>query len=167
MVKNSIDDYKIAIIPSKGCEQLEEGEITYFGLSTFYFYHNLAFRDFCKKYYKEILNKQDINDNSPAELYAYYLQSYGNIVIANLTHARTIEKYGKEAMVFMPEEVSEKQKQSFETLTKEMDDYQISILYDMTIVRDNLFSNNIYQKSDEKPLDLATRYFDDKVNKKK
>ena len=70
-------------------------------------------------------------------------------------------------MVFMPEEVSEKQKQSFETLTKEMDDYQISILYDMTIVRDNLFSNNIYQKSDEKPLDLATRYFDDKVNKKK
>ena len=60
MVKNSIDDYKIAIIPSKGCEQLEEGEITYFGLSTFYFYHNLAFRDFCKKYYKEILNKHII-----------------------------------------------------------------------------------------------------------
>lgn len=163
----NIDNYKMAIIPSAEHGELQEGEFFKYGPFLLYIYHDIAFRDFCKKYYPEILDYPNIKQDSPAELYAYYLQLQGNIVIANITHSSTEEKYGKEAMIFMPEVISEKQKEGFTSLIRNMDDYSISILYHCDLIDDNLLSDNIFQAPGEKPIDLVNQYFDSKAQERK
>lgn len=160
MKQDPIDNYKLALIPADGHLELEEGELKCFGEFYFYLQHDYAFRDFCKKYYPEILAKPGVTTNSPAELYAYYLQEDGNIPIANLTHASTIEKHGKEAMIFMPENPSLKQRESLEILMNEADDYTFFILYDFDLVNNYPNSQNIFQTKEEKPIDFLNRYFE-------
>ncbi len=160
MNQDSIDNYKMAVIPADGHLELEEGKLKYFGEFTFYLQHDYAFREFCKKYYPEILMKKGVTKNAPAELYAYYLQEDGNIPIANITHSSTIEKYGKEAIIFMPENPSEKQLNELESLMNERTDYTFFILYDFTLVKNQPDSQNIFQRIDEKPIDLLNRYFE-------
>jgi len=160
MHKDVIDDYKMAVIPSDGHLELEEGEIKYFGEMNFYLLHDYAFRQFCQNYYPEILSQPGVSKNSPAELYAYYLQLDSNIVIANLTHSSTIEKHGKEAMIFMPEQISDKQKEALKSLMYEADDYNFFILYHFTLENNYPNSQNIFQTKDETPQDLLNRYFE-------
>lgn len=160
MIENDLDNYKMAMIPNNGHLELEEGETKYFGNTNFYILHDYTFREFCKKYSPEILTKPGIKKDSPAELYAYYLQEDGNIPIANLTHSSTIEKYGKEAMIFMPENPSEKQHKSLEALMDECSEYTFFILYDFKLVDNYPMSKNIFQTKEEKPIDLLNRYFE-------
>jgi len=167
MKHEAIDSYKIAVIPTFGHLELEEGEIKNFGPATLYIQHLYALRDFARKYYPEILLKPGITKNPTPELYAYYLQEEGNIVIANLTHASTIEKYGKEAMIFMPEEITEKQRESLITMAEEMEDYTLFILYDFELNHNIPDSKNIYQQPDERPIELVNRYFETVLKERK
>ncbi len=155
-----IDNYKLAVISNAEHYELEDGEFVKFGSFMFYIYHRFAMRDFCKKYYKEILNYPDIHNDSPPELYAYYLQEQGNIVISNLTHASKIDEYGKEAVIFMPQKITEKQKESLEVFMEKIEDYELFILYDFHLENGLPQSKNIIKGPTERPIDLLNRYYD-------
>ena len=133
MNKNCIDEYKMIIIPPKGVSNLQEGDIFPYGEKVEYDKHVPCFIDFCKTYYADIPIFQKLTVRHTPEVFAYFLQDLGNIIFLNTTSEVSIKKYGKTGMIVLPEDPSEKQRESLYVLAKEIDDYHISIFYNLTL----------------------------------
>ena len=151
MNKNScsIDEYKMIIIPPEGVPNLLDGEIFPYGKKIEYDKHVPCFIDFCKSYYANIPIFQKLTVRHTPEVFAYFLSDLGNIIFLNTTSEVSLKKYGKTGIVFLPEAPSEKQRESLYVLAQEIDDYRISVLYNLSLIDGMVSGNELHAASSE------------------
>ena len=110
----------------------------------------------------EVYEKISLDYHAEPSVIAYFHTEYlNNIVILNLTqnNSHFIKNYGYQALVFMPDETTKKQKETLYKLIDKMKEYDITILYDFYYENGKLKCNDLKSKDREKTRELFDRYF--------
>ena len=120
-----MDNNKLAIIHPDGSIKLlgdkhDEDEL-----------HVACMLDYASEKYPEASIFQKLNIRHRPLDVAYFYTLLGDIIITNNTSQE--KKYGKTGTVFMPNEITEMQKESLYEFAPFMDNYVVDILYDMEI----------------------------------
>ena len=127
-----MDNYKIAIINDKvdkiGDTNVED------------YMHIQVLIDYIKKHYKEHKMFDVLNTRHSPEIAAYLISRLGNIVFLNIT--KDVKKYGKTGIFIMPDEIDEELKERVIEFSKSVNDYSITIFYDLEI-KDGLLDSKI------------------------
>lgn len=167
-----MDNYKLAFIYGDEApeENIYEGNIERIGDTNGEKLHvNLLYEFLEEKYqikdFKEIYYTVD-----PALIvYYYYIKNYNHIVFLNLIQNTNsfIKSYGYNGDLFIPVEITEKQKESLYSFLDEIEKYDITIFYDFKYKNAYFDCSYLEAKDGETPRELFDKYLEMKNTKTK
>lgn len=145
-----MDNYKIAIINDKidkiGDTSVEDSM------------HIQVLIDYIKEHYKENKMFDILNIRHSPEIAAYLISRLGNIVFLNIT--KDVKKYGKTGIFIMPDEIDDGLKEKVIDFSRSIDDYSVTIFYDLDIKEGVLDSKNSSSIEFNNPKELLVDFFD-------
>lgn len=125
-----MDNYKFAIIfGSDSPNNTHDGDIVYYGDNANGEMHIKSFLNFIQEYYNDNESLLRINIRHQPTMPAYLLTELGNIIFLNTTslEEKELAKYGRNGIMFLPREITNKQ---FESIVNDFDkikDYDLMI----------------------------------------
>lgn len=122
-----INNYK-GIIISGDNEGDVDGKCDFIGHKDEYEYHIDALLDYALKKYPDVQVFKIIPGNCEPNVPIYFLTALNNIVYLNVSS----QKLGKYGMLFLPDEISLKQKEVLYDLASKLSDVNVDIFYDMS-----------------------------------
>ena len=127
-MKNKIDDYKLVIITGENEKSDDiDGEVIFAGKNEDYSFHIDALIDYSRGRYPNVNVFQHINDRHLPNVPIFFLTWLNSIVYANTSS----ERAGNCGMLYMPDEISEKQREALLKLAEAIPTAQVCIVYDM------------------------------------
>lgn len=164
-----MNDYKIAFIHGDSFEEkgLIDGSIEFCGNNNKDSLHVANLLDFAKKNFPEISVFNQLSIRHQPEVVSYFLTRLGIVVFLNMTKydSKHLRKYGKMGMLLLPDELTDKQKESLIKFAESISDFEILINYDLSIETGILDSKTIQGFNNETPKELLDIYFK-RINKK-
>ena len=134
-----MDDKKIAFIygSDKAEVGIYEGEVCKIGNINDSEIHSTCLLLFAKEKYPEvgIFNKLNYR-HRPQSIAYFYTRYFNHAVFLNTTKYRddgSIGMHGKNGILMLPEELTDKQKEMVSRFLDEINDYSVSILYDLKL----------------------------------
>lgn len=165
-----MDDYKIAFIHGDNYIEkgLLDGQIEFCGKYDKDSLHVINLLDYAKEKFSEETIFEKLTSRHQPEVISYFLAKMGIIVFLNMTKydEEHLRKYKKSGMFLMPDELTEKQKESLISFCSRISDFNIIINYDLTIDMGLLDSKTIMGFNHETPLELINTYFE-RINENK
>lgn len=155
-----MENYKLAFIHGRTDEKrnIKEGEIVKFGSKEENSLHMIHLLDYAKRTYPDVKLFNLLSNRHSPEIAGYFYTLLGDIVFFNTTH-QDVEKYGKTGFLMLPKNMTSLQEESLYILAEEINDFEISIHYNITL-EDGLLNTNSIQSSDKKsPRELLDIYF--------
>ena len=169
MNQDSIENYKMVVISNGTTDgNLSDGEILEYGKKEEYDKHVPCLIDFCKDYYPEISIFKKLTVRHTPQVFAYFLQDLGNIIFLNTTTDSSIKKYGKTGMFVLTENLTENQKESLQVFAKDIDEYRVSIIYNLELVDGMVGGSELHACSNEdKPISMINAALNSMNSKEK
>ncbi len=152
-----------------GDEKLEkgiiEGKIEGVGDINDDYFHATTLINFAKEKYPEVKAFNSLNNRHRPETVSYFYTAFFNhIVFLNISSVRN-NVLQKRGVFLMPNDITERQKQSLYEFSDEISDYEVGIYYDLELKDGVLDEKGISSTSNETPRQLIDRLFNIK-NKK-
>lgn len=154
-----MDHYKLALIYGKNDEvrQIHDGQIKRVGnLLEADLLHATCLLDHAKEIYPNVTVFKQLNNRHRPETIGYFFALLGNILFLNTT--KNVEKYGKRGILMMPNHWTKLQQEALKQFCDVIEDFSITILYDLKIVDGMLDGKELYPMKEEKPWNLVERY---------
>ena len=127
-MENKIDDYKAVIITGVNDKSDDvDAEVIYVGPIKDYSFHIDCLIDYTRDRYPDVNVFQHINDRCDPNVPIFFLTWLNSIVYINISGNR-VGRYG---MLFLPDEISVKQKEVLLDLSKVISKAHVDIVYDM------------------------------------
>lgn len=127
-MKNKIDDYKAVIITGVNDKSADgDGEVRFVGHLDDYSFHIDCLIDYTREKYPNVNVFKHINDRCDSNVPIFFLTWLNSIVYINISGNR-VGRYG---MLFLPDEISDKQKEVLLELSKAIPKAHVDIVYDM------------------------------------
>ena len=152
-MNKNISDYMAIVIN-------ENSNIDYLGYLFNYSFHANCVNDYIKlKYPDEVKKVEQIDD----QLAPFYFLTHHNKVI--FTNISTDDE--KRGMIFFPDRITAGQKQSLDKLIKEISDYHLDIVYNLTMYDDFVMGDE-FQSDALNNKDLVNKFitYNEKINSK-
>lgn len=127
-----IDNYK-AIIISGNKEDDVDGEIIYVGSLDKYDYHTDALLDFLLEKYPNVEVLKTIPRNCEPDVPTFFLMRLNNISYLNISS----DQVRNRGLLFIPNEITEKQRDSLDKIAEELDDAYVDIGFDLDLDLDD------------------------------
>lgn len=156
------NNFKLAIIYGKDEEtkKIKDGDIEYYGNVKDDIRHIEVLLDVMKEKYQEIPLFQKFTYQVQADIPAYFLTKLGSIVVFNSTEYKNDKiKHGKIGFIMLPDAMTEKQKTKLLSLADSLQDYSISLGYDLQLKDGLLDGKTLNQEHNETPKELLLKYF--------
>ncbi len=127
MLDKNIDDYKAVIIngPSDKSDDMD-GKVDFVGLVSEWDFHIDCLVDYAVRKYPDVPIFQKM-DNCEPNVPIFFLTLRNNVVYINISGGR-VGKYG---MLFLPDEISAKQKEVLYEFARKISNAHVDIVYDM------------------------------------
>lgn len=122
-----VNDYKAVIINGVNDKGDVDGNIDYVGDLEEYGFHVDALIEYALEKYPNVSIFQKIPNNCEFDVPIFFLTWLNNIVYVNVSDVR----HGKKGIVFFPDEVSLKQKESLYAFAEKLSNVNITVIYDM------------------------------------
>ena len=154
-----IDNYKVAFIYGEDDERrdIKNGKIEMIGnIHDENEIHIICLLEHAKERYPDIEIFKRLNNRHTPDIAGYFFTLLGHIVFFNTT--KNIEKYGKTGMFMMPKSLSDNQRKTLIEFVENLEEYHISICYDLDLVDGILEAKELYPLEKEKPLKLLGTY---------
>lgn len=167
-----MDDYKIAFIfgSDKQDANIFDGGIKKIGDMKDGYFHSTTLLNFAKEYYSDVgMFKKLTNKHAPEAISYFYTHLFNHAVFLNATKYNedgSLGKHGKQGIILLPKNLTEKQKNTLMEFFKEIEDFNIRILYNLSIDFGILDGSEISSLSREKPVVVFEKYLE-KTNKNK
>lgn len=157
-----MDNYKVAFIYGEDLEDkgLLDGSIEQYGDMKKDSLHVAYLLDYAKEHFGEMPIFNRLTIKHQPELVAYFLNQLGIIVFFNMTKydENYIKKHGKDAMLMLPDNLTDKQKDTLRKLAEDISDFNLLINYDITLDTGILDSKTIQGSDNETPSELIEIY---------
>ena len=164
-----MDNYKIALIHSDSFEDrgLMDGQFEVCGEINKDSLHVMNLLDYANNKFSEMSIFQKLSVRHQPEVVSYFLTKLGIIVFLNMTKYDNehLKKYGKMGMLLLPDELTDRQKDTLIKFAEKISDFDIYINYDLSIDTGILDSKTIQGFNHETPRELIDIYFK-RLNKK-
>lgn len=154
-----MEKYKLAFIHGSADEKrrIQEGTIERVGDALDEdVYHSQCLLEYAKENYPDIEVFKRLNWRHKPETIGYFFTLFGNIVFLNTT--KNMHKYGKTGIFLFPSDITDKQKQSLEDFSKRIEDFSVSIFYDLHLQDGMLDGKELYAVENESPLKVLELY---------
>ena len=125
---NNIRDYKVIIISGNNDKYGDiDGEVHYVGPINQYDFHIDCLLAYADKKYPNVPIFKKITSRCEPNVPIYFLTCLNNVVYINISDNR-IGNYG---MLFLPDEISQKQENEIYNLANKIENAHVDIIYDM------------------------------------
>lgn len=161
-----MDDKKIAFIFGNTKEEkgIYEGEIDRIGNIKDGTFHSTCLIEYGKEKYPEVSIFQKLtNRHMPEAISYFFINSFNHAIFLNTTKYLDdgrIGKHGKQGLLLLPNQLTEKQKEGIEKFLDEVHDYSVSILYDLNIDAGVIDGSEIVSISKEDPHSVFNSYLE-------
>ena len=146
-----MDQYKLVVIDKEGRVD-KRGDRNVEDLL-----HVVCLLGFIKEQYPNNETLKKLNFRHSVNTVGFFLTLYGNAILFNTTKHE--EKYGKSALLMVPECLSDSQKQSIEELLADMNEYSLTIGYDLKVIDGILEGKEISALETQQPLNVLEIYY--------
>ena len=161
-----MDDYKIAFIFGSDKEDVDifDGDIRKVGDMKDGYFHSTTLLNFAHKYYPdiEIFNRLS-NRHMPEAISYFYTQILNHAVFLNATKYNedgSLGKHGKQGIVLLPRELTENQKNTLIQFFSEIEDFNVRILYNLSLDAGLLDGSEVSSLTREKPILIFEKYLE-------
>ena len=161
-----MDDYKIAFIfgSNKDNVGIFDGDIRKIGDMKDGYFHSTILLNFAKKYYpeKEIF-KILSNRHMPEAISYFYIHFFNHVVFLNATKCNIdgrLGKCGKLGILLLPNELTENQENTLIAFLNEIEDYNVRILYNLSLDGGVLDGSEVSFFAREKPIVTYEKYLE-------
>lgn len=113
--------------------------------------------DYAKTKYPNIPIFQQLNNRHRPETVAYFLTLLGHIVFFNTT--KNVKKHGKSGLFMFPKEITEEQKETLSKFCKTIEDFSITVTYDLQLVDGILDSKEFSMAEVNSPSHIINSFF--------
>lgn len=126
----NVDDYKAVIITGKNDKSDDiDGEMKFIGSLSNYEFHIDCLLDYARENYPGVKVFQRMNDRFDPNVPIFFLTWLNSIVYINISGNR-LGRYG---MLYLPDEISDKQKEKLLMFAKSIPKAHVDIVYDLDI----------------------------------
>lgn len=164
-----MDNYKIAFIHGDNFKDkgLIDGKFEVCGENSKDSLHVMNLLDYANLNFPEVSIFQKLSIRHQPEVISYFMTKLGIIVFLNMTKYddEHLRKYGRSGMFMLPDELTDKQKESLIEFAKSIENFDIMINYDLSIDTGILDSKTIQGFNHETPQELIDIYLK-RVNSK-
>ena len=161
-MNKNVDDYKVVIITGENEKSDDkDGELIYVGNSKDYSFHIDALIDYSINKYPSVNVFKHINDRCLPCVPIFFLTWLNSIVYTNTSS----DRIGKCGMLYMPDEISDKQKEVLLELSKTLPKSNVDIVYDMDFDDGEVIGTEFGYKRGQDFVDALNDFF--KKNEKK
>lgn len=133
--------------------------------------HSTCLLEYAIENYKDINIFKKLNYRHSPEVISYFYTLYKDIVFLNTQIKSNKILHKNTAVLLMPESVSEKQKEKLYELVEQFHDYELEIMYNLSINGGILDGKELYTDENNNIVDIVDNYFkimqQDKMLKKK
>lgn len=162
-----MDEYKIAIIYGTTDEQrnIKEGNIEKIGdINDPYLLHSSCLLDFARTKYPDIKIFQKLTYRSSPETIGYFFAQLGHILFLNTT-----KKGNKTGLFIMPDNITERQKNTLYNFAEHLAGFTVGIFYDLNLISGIVDGRELYQSTikNETISSLLDTYFSPSEDKEK
>ncbi len=126
-MEKNIDDYKAIIINGVNDKGDIDGNIDFIGNIDDYDFHVDCLIDYGIEKYPDSQIFKVIPNNCEPNVPVYFLCMFNNVVYLNVSSSR----YGKRGILFLPDEISDKQKLALEKISELLANINVDIVYNM------------------------------------
>ena len=159
-----VDDYKVVVITGKSDKSDDlDGEVRFVGPTSEYDFHIDCLLDYAKRSYPDVKVFQRMNDRFDPNVPIFFLTWLNSIVYINISGNR-VGRYG---MLYMPDEISEKQKEKLFEFAKSISKAHVDIVYDMDIDDGIVEWEEFDREKNKKFYELLTDFFAQEEKKPK
>ena len=159
-----VDDYKVVVITGKNDKSDDlDGEVRFVGPTSEYDFHIDCLLDYVKRSYPDVKVFQRMNDRFDPNVPIFFLTWLNSIVYINISGNR-VGRYG---MLYMPDEISEKQKEKLFEFAKSISKAHVDIVYDMDIDDGIVVWEEFDREKNKKFYELLTDFFAQEEKKPK
>lgn len=147
---------------------ITDGKTIYVGDINDDYFHSTTLLNFAKENYPEVNIFANLNRNHmPTTIAYFYTSIFNHIVFLNISSNRKNE-IQKRGSFLMPNNITEKQKESLYQFLDEIRDYEIGIHYNLELNDGTIDDVSISSTRNETPRELFDKFFDrEKVKIKK
>ncbi|MDD3241910.1 MAG: hypothetical protein PHQ64_04000 [Bacilli bacterium] len=145
-----MDDFKVAIIDKevkKIGDAKDEGCL-----------HIQVLIDYIKENFSDYKIFDVLNTRHSPEIAAYLISRLGYPVFLNIT--KDVKKYGKTGIFIMPNKLDEDLKETIINFSSGIEDYSVTIFYDLEIIEGVLDAKNKTSMEFSSPSELLKSFFD-------
>lgn len=164
-----MSDYKISFIHGNNFLEkgLLDGSIEFCGETTIDSLHVVNLLNYANQKFPEVSIFNQLSIRHQPEVVSYFLTKLGIVVFLNMTKydSEHLNKYGKMGMFLLPDELTDKQRESLISFAESISEFEVSINYDLSIEMGILDSKSIQGFNHETPKELFDIYFQ-RINKK-
>lgn len=128
---NKIDNSKISLIYGSNISNgnISEGDLECFGIIGDESLHSLCLRDKGIERYPNVKIFENLSYRHSPETVAFFFVEQNDIVFLNTT--KNMEKHGKTGILLIPDEISDKQKDSLYKMSEYLKEYRINLTTEM------------------------------------
>lgn len=139
-----------------------DGQIEFYGNMEQDSLHIAYLLDYARSKFPEIPIFQQLTLRHQPEVAAYFLTRLGMIVFLNMTKydPEHLKKYGKMGMLMLPDQMTPAQIESLKQFVADIQDFDISIHYNLSIDMGMLDAKTIIGLNHETPMELMNLYFE-------
>lgn len=155
-----MDNYKFAIIYGKDDSErdIQAGKIEKYGNIEL---GDLNHIDYLLEYIDNKFSDVDmfkaLNNRHTPEIAAFLISRLGHVVFLNAT--KNAKRYGKTGIFIMPDEITEKQKETIYSFYEEIKDFSVTIIYNLKITDGFLDGVNLAPVNKEDSKKLLDSFF--------
>lgn len=160
-----MDNHKWAIIYGDEDEETKDlaGTVEMFGDMKSPQLHIVDLREFVHKKFPYSKKNEDLNDKNNPVYGGYIFTSLGDAVFLNLTIDAN-----KKGIIFLPNTISPKLKESLYEFVEKLNDYEVYIYYNLKLENEEPDGELLQGlNEDDKPIDILNSYFELEEGKNK
>ena len=160
-----VDDYRVVVITGKNDKSDDlDGEMRFVGPTSEYDFHIDCLLDYAKNRYPDVKVFQRMNDRFSPCVPIFFLAWLNSIVYINMSS----ERAGRCGTLYMPDEISEKQKEVLLELSKSFPQLNVNIVYNMYLDDDGSVKGTDFEfKKRQMFVDVLTDFFAQEEKKPK
>lgn len=161
-MNGNAEEYKAIIINGINDKGDVDGQINFVGKKDKYDFHVDCLLDYAIEKYPTVQVFKVIPSNCEPDVPVYFLTVLNNIVYLNVSGGRN----GRRGILFMPDEISPKQKEVLCALSKRYTNINVDIIYNMDFDDGLVYSEEFDCKRGMKFEDVLNDFFNTQYEKK-
>ncbi len=164
-----IDEYKIVIISGDDAKRgRNDGNLEYYGKIDDGAGHAFYLVQYIKENYSDLKLLNSLKTTRHPITISSLLAMHGNILFLNVTDYKecNLRKYGKIGMLFMPDNVSDKMRESLDNFCKEINEFDVEMNYNLRLIDGMIDADTFRTMGIITPSEMVNRYFDGNIKRR-